>query len=167
MKTQTTLGLVALMITATAISLKLQAAEPVMAHAIPTHTDRAMTVYKSSSCVCCGDWVEHLERNGFDVKIENTNNVNEIKIKHQLPREMASCHTALIDGAVIEGHVPADDIKAYLESTSLPFGEKTLGIAVPGMPQGAPGMDTGRYDSYDVMAFAADGRTESVKRYEY
>jgi len=124
-------------------------------------------MYKSPSCSCCTGWAEHLERNGFDVKIENTNNINEIKVKHQVPREMASCHTAIINGVVVEGHVPASDIKDYLARTTHPFTDKSIGISVPGMPNGTPGMETGRQDNYDVLAFAADGQTESVKRYQF
>ncbi|GGY60430.1 DUF411 domain-containing protein [Marinobacter zhanjiangensis] len=167
MKTQATLGLVALVIGVTAIGFKLQAAESTPSQAVSAPADRIITVHKSPSCGCCGGWIEHLEQNGFDVKVENTDNINDIKIEHQVPRDLASCHTALIDGAVIEGHVEATDIVDYVESETRPFGERTIGIAVPGMPHGVPGMETGRQDSYDVMAFAAGGRAESVKRYEY
>lgn len=167
MKIQATLGLVALAIGVTAIGFRLQAAESAAPQAVSAQADRIITVHKSASCGCCGGWIEHLEQNGFDVKVENTDNINQIKIEHEVPRELSSCHTALIDGAVIEGHVTATDIVAYLESESRPFGEKTIGIAVPGMPHGVPGMETGRQDDYDVMAFAAGGRAESVKRYQY
>lgn len=167
MKTKATLGLAALVISVSAIGFKLQAAESAAPQAVSAQTDRVITVHKSASCGCCGGWIEHLEENGFDVKEENTDNINNIKIEHQVPRELSSCHTALIDGAVIEGHVEATDIIAYVESESRPFGERTIGIAVAGMPHGVPGMETGRQDSYDVMAFAAGGRSESVKRYEY
>ena len=167
MKIQATLGLVALVIGITAVGFKLQAAESSGLQATSANADRVITVHKSASCSCCTGWVEHLERNGFEVKVENTDNINQVKVEHQVPRELSSCHTALIDGAVIEGHVTATDIVAYLESDARPFGERTIGIAVPGMPHGVPGMETGRQDDYDVMAFAAGGRAESVKRYEY
>jgi len=167
MKTQVTLGLMALVIGTTAIGFKLQAAESTGERAATAQVERVITVHKSASCSCCTGWIEHLEENGFEVTVKDTDNINQVKIEHQVPRELSSCHTAIIDGAVIEGHVPATDIVAYVDSRSRPFGERTIGIAVPGMPHGVPGMETGRQDDYDVMAFAAGGRAESVKRYEY
>lgn len=167
MKTQVTLGVMALVIGATAIGFNLQAAESAGERTAAAQAERAITVHKSASCSCCGGWIEHLEENGFDVTVRDTDTINEVKIEHEVPRELSSCHTAIIDGAVVEGHVPATDIVAYVDSESRPFGERTIGIAVPGMPHGVPGMETGRQDDYDVMAFAAGGRTESVKRYEY
>ena len=167
MKASIAAGSIALIVSAFAIGFELQASEPTTENDASGKTAHAITVYKSPNCSCCADWAEHLERNGFEVNIENTSNINEIKIQHQVPRDMASCHTGIIDGVVIEGHVPADDIKAYLESHSHPFGNKTLGLAVPGMPHGSPGMETGRQDNYDGMAFTADGKAQSVKRYEF
>ena len=146
MKASIAAGSIALIVSAFAIGFELQASEPTTENDASGKTAHAITVYKSPNCSCCADWAEHLERNGFEVNIENTSNINEIKIQHQVPRDMASCHTGIIDGVVIEGHVPADDIKAYLESHSHPFGNKTLGLAVPGMPHGSPGMETGRGD---------------------
>lgn len=160
-------GSVALALSTFTAGFHLYAAEPNIENEVSNKTDLAIKVYKSPNCSCCADWAEHLENNGFEVSIENTSNINEIKIQHQVPRNMASCHTGIIDGVVIEGHVPADDIKAYLESHSHPFGDKTLGLAVPGMPHGSPGMETGRQDNYDVMAFTANGKAQSVKRYEF
>jgi len=165
MKKPMIVGLLAFAVGSTAIGFTVQASEPAAASAVQNQS--AITVYKSASCSCCTGWVEHLERNGFDVEVKNTNNINEVKMSHQVPREMASCHTALIDGFVVEGHVPASDLKNYLARAAHPFGDKTIGISVPGMPHGTPGMETGRQDSYDVLAFTATGQTESVKRYQF
>lgn len=93
------------------------------------------------------------------MNVEDTNNINEIKMKHEVPREMASCHTALIDDLVIEGHVPAADIVAYLENPQF----NTVGLSVPGMVQGSPGMETGTKQDYQVIAFRANGQ-QSVFR---
>ena len=167
MRTSIAAGSIALALSTFSMGFQLHAAEPTLENGVSGKTDHAITVYKSPNCSCCADWAEHLESNGFEVNIENTSNINEIKIQHQIPRDMASCHTGIIDGLVIEGHVPADDIKAYLDSPSQPFGDNTVGLAVPGMPHGTPGMETGRQDNYDVMAFTADGKAQSVKRYEF
>lgn len=116
----------------------------------------AITVYKSPSCGCCAKWVDHLEENGFDVKSIDTPDVNPTKMQHGVPGELASCHTALVDGYVVEGHVPADVIKKMLEEEP-----EIVGLAVPGMPMGSPGMEGSRVDNYDVIAFQKDG-TRSV-----
>ena len=115
-----------------------------------------VTVYKNPSCGCCDKWVEHLEHSGFEVKVVDQPDVTVHKRKLGVPQRLFSCHTAEVGGYVIEGHVPADDIKRLLVETPA-----YRGLAVPGMPQGSPGMETGRIDSYDVLAFGA-GKTEKV-----
>mgnify|MGYP001307609781 FL=1 len=117
-------------------------------------TVQAITIYKSPNCGCCQDWAEHLAANGFETRIVETDNLNEIKQEYDVPRDMASCHTALIGNLVIEGHVPANDIVAYLEDPQF----NTIGLSVPGMPHGTPGMETGRKDDYQVIAFNANGK---------
>ena len=117
-------------------------------------TVQAITIYKSPNCGCCQDWAEHLAANGFETRIVETDNLNEIKQEYDVPRDMASCHTALIGDLVIEGHVPANDIVAYLEAPQF----NTIGLSVPGMPHGTPGMETGRKDDYQVIAFNANGK---------
>ncbi len=119
-------------------------------------TDQDIKVYKTPWCGCCTDWVEYLEREGFttDVVDVDQGELNDIKQQVGLRQELASCHTAFIDGYVIEGHVPAEDIRTLLEQR--PDGVR--GIAVPGMPIGSPGMEQGdRRDPYHVVAFDADG----------
>ena len=117
-------------------------------------TVQAITIYKSPNCGCCQSWAEHLAANGFETRIVETDNLNEIKQEYDVPRDMASCHTALIGDLVIEGHVPANDIVAYLEDPQF----NTIGLSVPGMPHGTPGMETGRKDDYQVIAFNANGK---------
>lgn len=114
-----------------------------------------MVVYKSPTCGCCKNWVEHVQSNGFDTEVHDVENVATIKQQHRLPADLASCHTALVGGYVIEGHVPADVIQKLL--TDKPA---IAGLAVPGMPVGAPGMEMGsRKDRYDIVAFDKDGKT--------
>lgn len=122
----------------------------------------AITIYKSPNCGCCQSWAEHLDANGFETSIVETNNLNEVKQSHGVPREMASCHTALIGDLVIEGHVPANDIVAYLENPEF----NTIGLSVPGMPHGTPGMETGRKDDYQVIAFSANGQQRVFREHK-
>jgi hypothetical protein len=118
-------------------------------------TPGRLVVYKSPSCGCCGDWVDHVRAAGFEVEVHDMANVYPIKDQHGLPGHLASCHTTLVDGYVVEGHVPADVIRRLLAERP-----EITGIAVPGMPIGSPGMEVpgGRRDPYDVIAFSRDGR---------
>lgn len=114
-----------------------------------------MTVYRSPTCGCCSAWVEHVRTAGYDVTtIEiDQEELRREKLERGVPEALASCHTASIDGYTIEGHVPIEDIERLLSER--PEG---LGLAVPGMPAGSPGMEMGsRLDAYDVMLFEADG----------
>lgn len=115
----------------------------------------AVTVYKSPSCGCCQKWIDHLEANGFEVEAHDVKNVNPIKREKGVPRELASCHTAEVNGYVIEGHVPAEDIKRLLAEKP-----PVLGLAVPEMPVGSPGMEGPNPEAYDVMAFDQRGEAE-------
>lgn len=108
-------------------------------------------VYKSPACGCCSGWVEHLRANGFNVQTHDLSDVTPHKIRLGVPPRLGSCHTALIDGYVIEGHVPAQDIKRLLEERP-----DIAGLAVPGMPSGSPGM-SGPPQRYDVMSFEKNG----------
>jgi hypothetical protein len=121
-----------------------------------------IVVYRSPSCGCCGKWLEHLKKNNFNVKDIVTDEVQAIKDKYGVPNEMASCHTALVDGYVIEGHVPANDI-----NTLLKMKPKVTGIAVPGMPAGTPGMEMGgRKDPYQVISFDSEKHYQVFNSYE-
>ena len=123
----------------------------------------SMTVYKSPTCGCCAKWVDYMEDNGFDVRVVNRSDVESKKREFGVPERLYSCHTAKIDGDegyVIEGHVPADDVKRLLEEKP-----DYRGIGVPGMPQGSPGMETGRKDRYKVFGFDRDRSTSVFNRY--
>lgn len=165
MKRLYTLGFSGLVLGTAVVGYNLQASEPAVAETAQATSE--ITVYKSPNCGCCAEWAEHLEKNGFAVQIESVDDLQAIKSEYEVPREMASCHTAVIDGLVMEGHVPASDIKAYLANPTAGFGDETIGLSVPGMPHGTPGMETGRQDDYSVLAFTASGDTEIVKSYNY
>lgn len=113
-----------------------------------------MRIYKTPTCGCCAAWVDHVKEAGFRVEVHDMNDVAPVKREHGLPGELASCHTAVVDGYVVEGHVPADVVQRMLREKPA-----IAGIAVPGMPRGSPGMEVpgGRVDPYDVMAFTKDG----------
>lgn len=112
-----------------------------------------MTVYKSASCGCCAEWVDHMEDAGFDVEVIEDRDLRAVKAEARVPQAVHSCHTAKVGGYVVEGHVPADDVKRMLRD-SLPV----HGIGVGGMPKGSPGMP-GVPEPYAVQAFTADGET--------
>ena len=120
-------------------------------------------VWKAPSCGCCKDWISYLERNGFAVKVNDTGN-NAARTKLGLPGKYGSCHTALIAGYVIEGHVPVSEIRRLLKEKP-----DAVGVAVPGMPVGSPGMDGpeygGRIDPYDVVLVARDGSSTIFQSY--
>ena len=114
-----------------------------------------MTVFKDPTCGCCKLWVDHLRKHAFTVTVKDTSDLEPIKSSARVPNGHRSCHTAFVNGYVIEGHVPAEDIKRLL--TEKP---KIAGLAVGGMPIGSPGMEVGnRKDPYDVVAFTRDGTT--------
>lgn len=114
-----------------------------------------LTVYKSASCGCCAKWVEHVQKHGFTVKTVNVDDVMAFKAKAGIPDKLASCHTTMVDGYVVEGHVPAADIKKLLATRP-----KAKGIAVAGMPMGAPGMEHGDHrEPFKTVLIKADGST--------
>ncbi|MEX0605730.1 MAG: DUF411 domain-containing protein [Marinobacter sp.] len=129
--------------------------------AMAAENDDKITVYKSPSCGCCGDWVKHLEDNDFDVEVHDTDNLNPIKREAGLTPALASCHTAFINGYAIEGHVPASDIRSLIEQAP-----KARGLTVPGMPVGSPGMEMGdSQDSYQVLLYNEEGQTRVFAEY--
>lgn len=121
----------------------------------------AVTVWKDPNCGCCGDWVAHLEDNGFTVKVIDKGN-QAARAELGMPQQYGSCHTALVNGYVIEGHVPAADIHRLLKEA--PDQSTALGLAVPGMPIGSPGMDGpaygGRKDAYNVLLVGRNGQAQ-------
>ena len=118
-------------------------------------------VFKSPSCGCCGYWVEHMRTAGFTVKVTEVNDTTSARKRLGLPDRYASCHTATVGGYVLEGHVPAAEVKRLLASKP-----KAIGLAVPGMPPSAPGMDVpGRKDPYEVLLVDASGQSTVFARY--
>ena len=120
-------------------------------------------VWKDPNCGCCKDWIAHMQAHGFNVKTYETGN-SAARARLGLPEKFASCHTALVAGYVVEGHVPAREVQRLLKERP-----KALGLAVPGMPIGSPGMDgpeyQGRKDRYDVLLVNADGRNRVYQTY--
>lgn len=121
-------------------------------------------VWKDPNCGCCKDWVAYLEADGFKVKVNDTGN-EAVRSKLGVERRYGSCHTALIGGYAIEGHVPVREIKRLLKERP-----NAVGLAVPGMPVGSPGMDGSVYgprkDAYDVMLLAKNGSASIYQHYE-
>jgi len=125
------------------------------------HSDAiAITVYKSPTCGCCANWVDHLRKHGFRVTVKDTIDLDPIKEKLGVTQPLASCHTGVVRGYVVEGHVPAADIKKMLKERP-----KVVGIAVPGMPMGSPGMEGPRSEPYEVLAFDKQGKTRVFARH--
>jgi hypothetical protein len=118
-------------------------------------------VFKSPSCGCCGSWVEHMRAAGFAVKVTEVNDTTAARKRLGLPDRYGSCHTATVGGYVLEGHVPAAEVKRLLASKP-----KAIGLAVPAMPPSAPGMDVpGRKDPYEVLLVEASGQSSLFARY--
>ncbi len=119
-----------------------------------------MTVYKSPTCGCCNAWIDHLEENGFRVIKKDLHDTRPIKTAHGVEPRLASCHTALVEGYVVEGHVPAADIRRLLAERPA-----VKGLTVPGMPMGSPGMEGPRKDPYNVLTFDGQGNTGVFSRH--
>lgn len=113
-----------------------------------------VTVYKSPSCGCCSNWVDHLKANGFTVVVHDQDDLSDTKAMLGVPGALTSCHTAVVAGYVVEGHVPAADLARFLKQKP-----KVLGLAVPGMPAGSPGMEGGTPVPYKVLTFDKNGGT--------
>ena len=113
----------------------------------------AITVSKDPNCGCCTGWAEHLRQAGFAVNVVNTDDLPAIKTRLGVPADLASCHTAEVNGYVIEGHVPADAITRLLREAPA-----AKGLAVPGMPIGSPGMEGGAPETYEVVLFGGEAR---------
>lgn len=127
----------------------------------PVFAGEEITVYKSPTCGCCKKWISHLKSNGFKVTAYDVKDVRPIKQRSGVRPEQASCHTALVGGYVVEGHVPAKDIKRMLKEKP-----KITGLTVPGMVVGSPGMEQGsRKDSYKVMTINKSGPSKVYAEY--
>lgn len=146
--------------------LQALAGAATMAAMLPAAQSQMFTeveVWKDPNCGCCQDWVKHLEANGFKVRVNDVGN-EAARTRLGMPPALGSCHTAVVGGYVIEGHVPARDIRRLLKAKP-----QALGLAVPGMPVGSPGMDGAIYgkrrDPHDVLLVQRDGRTAVYQSY--
>jgi hypothetical protein len=119
-----------------------------------------VTVHKDPTCGCCGGWVAHLETHGFQVKVIETTELNRVKARLGVPFDLQACHTAQVMGYLIEGHVPAAALEKFLREKP-----DALGLSVPGMPSGSPGM-TGEYEEYDVILFGKKDERHIYGRYK-
>ena len=119
-------------------------------------------VYKTPTCGCCSKWVEHLRANGFTVRTTDLESTGPVQTRHGVPPEVRSCHTAVVNGYVVEGHVPAAEVKRLLKERP-----RVAGIAVAGMPTGSPGMEMPGVDPhpYYVMSFDRNGRINVFATY--
>jgi hypothetical protein len=133
---------------------------------IPTEaasTPQAITVYRDPGCRCCGGWMEHLTAQGFEPENVEVADMDALKQESGIPADLASCHTAFIQGYWIEGHVPVADIQRLLAEQP-----DIAGIAVPGMPVGTPGMESGdRRDSFAVLSLDKQGHTAVFNQYQF
>jgi hypothetical protein len=120
-----------------------------------------VVVYKDPSCGCCEKWVEHMKANGFALTVTNTSDLTSVNARYKVPAAVESCHTAIVGSYVVEGHVPAADVKRLLAEK--PAG--IIGLSIPGMPASAPGMDMTPFQPYTVITFDAKGATTVFARH--
>jgi len=126
-----------------------------MAQLASNGANLSIKVYKSPTCGCCANWIEHLRAAGFQVEVEDSDAMAMVKAEAGVPAALQSCHTAMIDDYFFEGHVPAETIVRFMEERP-----DAKGLAVPGMPVGSPGMEMGgRVDPYDVVLFNGESTT--------
>ena len=126
----------------------------------PVNAAPTITVYKDPGCGCCKNWIEHLIKHGYRVDAKDTPAMAEVKRTLGVPEALTSCHTAVVNGYLIEGHVPAADIARLLKQKP-----KVAGLAVPGMPMGSPGMEGPRQQHYQVLSFDKNGKTRIFASY--
>jgi hypothetical protein len=133
-----------------------------LAAALPAGKAQAqvITVHMSPYCGCCGNWVEHLQRSGFTIEKRMVEDLTPVRTRYGVPADLASCHTAVVGDYVVEGHVPAADIRRLLEKRPL-----ARGLAVPGMPASAPGMETAGDEPYAVLLFEESGAAKVFARH--
>jgi hypothetical protein len=144
------------------LPLSVQAAESAPDRGTPVPSKPVeMTVYRSPTCSCCGRWLEHMKKNGFLIKDIKTTDMESVKSRYGVPDSLQSCHTALVSGYVVEGHVPAGDVAELLKKRP-----RATGLTVPGMPMGTPGMEMGgKADPFAVLEFDKDGTTRVFHEY--
>jgi len=124
-------------------------------YATAAMASNAFDVYSDPSCGCCGAWVGYMRAQGYAVIVHQDQPMGQVKARHGVPRNAMSCHTAVIDGYVVEGHVPVEDIRRLLAERP-----DAIGLAAPGMPMGSPGMEMGTPERYDVVLIGRDESTQ-------
>ena len=140
-----------------ALSLTTGAAAPSVD---PAPDQTKITVYKDPGCRCCKNWIDHLIKHGYGVDAKDTPAMADVKRTLGVPDALTSCHTAVVNGYLIEGHVPAADIARLLKQRP-----KIAGLAVPGMPMGSPGMEGPTSQHYQVLSFDKNGKTKVFATY--
>jgi hypothetical protein len=140
--------------------LQAMLALPVVLAARLKAASPGIQVYKTPTCGCCGQWVAHLRKNGFQVSVQEVPDTSVYRRKYGVPEKLLSCHTAVVEGYAIEGHVPAADIQRLLRERP-----RAKGLAVPGMPVGSPGMEGPNKQAYSVMIFDAEGHASVFQSY--
>ena len=145
----------------TLLSAVAAAAAAVAIPALAASSLPQVKVYKNPDCGCCGAWVDHLKAAGFSVKVTDVSDTGAVRKRHGIPDEFGSCHTGVVSGYAIEGHVPAEDIKRLLAKKPA-----AAGLSAPGMPVGSPGMEVGsRKDPYQVLLIDKAGRSSVFATY--
>ena len=117
-------------------------------------------VFKSPYCGCCGHWVEYMKRNGFEVSVRDVDDVGAVRKQLGMPQKYGACHTAKVGGYVVEGHVPVEDVRKLLAEKP-----RAVGIAVPSMPPGSPGMPSDKPVAYDTLLVQRDGSNQVFSRH--
>lgn len=140
--------------------MRLSAALVLSLHGAAWAAAPVVDVYKSATCGCCKEWIKHLEKNGFSVRTHEVDNPSDYREKFGIPQRFGSCHTGVVNGYALEGHVPAADIHRLLKQKP-----KAAGLAVPSMPMGSPGMEGPRQDPYDVYLVKQDGNATVYNHY--
>ncbi|GAV20614.1 hypothetical protein MMIC_P1586 [Mariprofundus micogutta] len=130
--------------------------------AVVSESKAEIVMFKSEGCECCAGWAEHMRNAGFNVVEKKQNDMDLIKTKYGVPEKLSSCHTAIVDGYVIEGHVPANDVARLLKDRP-----KVTGLTAPGMPMKSPGMQAGGQspENYDVFTFDEVGKSNVFTSY--
>jgi hypothetical protein len=157
------IGLITVVITIVASLVFNTVSSPAIASPLPNATLPEVTVYRDPSCHCCGRWMEHLTAEGFQLTEIEMDDMASLKQQYGVPKDQTSCHTAVMNGYVLEGHVPIAEIKRLIAERP-----EIAGITVPGMPVGTPGMEDGdRRDSFTVFSFDEQGNIEPFQQYSF
>lgn len=150
---KTALKITALVATVAVLGTGALAADRHAAPVTPASADE-IVVYKTPTCGCCGRWVDHMKANGFTATVKDTADLAPIKQRLGVPASMVSCHTTVVNGYVVEGHVPAEAVRKLLKERPA-----IVGIAAPGMPAGSPGMEGPVKQRFDVVTFDRSGHS--------